>query len=119
LAEQYLIRAESRVHGASGGIIGAIDDLNVIRMRADLPPLSYNLSQSEVVQAILQERRIEFFAEFGHRWLDLKRTDNVDSVMQVITPLKGGGQWKSFQQYYPIPYSELLRDPKLKQTPGY
>ncbi len=35
-----------------------------------LPTIS---TQTQVMAAIEQERRIEFFAEWGHRWFDLKR----------------------------------------------
>ena len=64
--------------------------------------------------------RIELFAEWGHRWLDLKRTGKIDDVMTAATPLKnGGGQWHSYQQYYPIPLTELQLNPNLVQNPGY
>jgi len=120
LAEQYLIRAEAAANGAGGGMSAAIDDLNTIRARAGLPALSSTLTQPEVLAAVAQERRIELFAEWGHRWLDLKRTGQIDAVMTIATPLKGGGTtWESFQQWYPIPLSDISRDPNLKQNPQY
>jgi hypothetical protein len=118
LAEQYLIRAEAEAN--LGDLTDALGDVNTIRSRAGLSNLPSSLNQSQVLAAIMQERRIEFFAEWGHRWLDLKRTNEVDSVMAVVTPQKnGGGQWKSNQQLYPIPFSEIQSDPKLVQNPGY
>lgn len=119
LAEQYLIRAEARVM-QNTNLNGAISDLNAIRERAHLPDLPATLSQSQINSAVMQERRIELFAEWGHRWFDLKRTRTVDSVMTIATPLKGGGStWQTFQQLYPIPFSQLQKSPNLTQNPGY
>jgi starch-binding outer membrane protein, SusD/RagB family len=120
LGEQYLIRAEAEANGAGGGTAAAIADLNVIRNRANLPPLPGTLTGTALFNAVAQERRIELFAEWGNRWLDLKRTGAVDSVMAKVTPLKSGGQpWNTEHQLYPIPGTELLNDPNLIQNPGY
>jgi len=115
LAEQYLIRAEAMAQ--QNKIPEAAADLNVIRSRAGLPNTTA-ATQSAMLAAILQERKAELFTEWGHRWLDLKRTNTVDSVMSVVAPQKGG-TWQSIQKYYPIPQSELNADPNLVQTPGY
>lgn len=112
LAEQYLIRAEARVH--QNKLEDAILDINVIRARANLPALPATLSQTEVLTAIARERRIELFAEFGHRWFDLKRTGQADAVLAPVKP-----QWKPTAVLYPIPFSELQTDPNLTQNPGY
>jgi hypothetical protein len=119
LAEQYLIRAEARARQGNN-LNGAIDDINHIRIRAGLPPLSYGLSPDQILAAVAQERRIELFAEWGHRWFDLKRTGKIDAVMSITTPQKiGGGAWNSYQQLYPIPLNELKSNPNLRQNPGY
>jgi hypothetical protein len=112
LAEQYLIRAEARAN--QNKLPDAISDLNVIRARAGLPNLSSALSQSQVLSAVARERRIELFAEWGHRWLDLKRTGQADAV---LAPIKS--QWQPTAKLYPIPQSELIADPNLRQNPGY
>jgi hypothetical protein len=116
LSEQYLIRAEARAH--QNLISDAISDLNAVRIRAGLTGTSAT-NQADLINAIVQERRVEFFAEWGHRWLDLKRTGIIDSVMSIITPLKGGGSWKSYQQLYPIPQTEILNGIHLVQNNGY
>ena len=119
LAEQYLIRSEARAEQGND-LSGAISDLNVIRKRAGLPDLPASLTPAQILTAVAQERRIEFFAEWGHRWLDLKRTGQIDAVMSIITPQKnGGGVWNSYQQLYPIPFGELSLDPNLTQNTGY
>ncbi len=112
LAELYLIRAEAGAE--EGDLTGAVSDVNAIRTRAGLPPLSPNLSKEELLDHIRQENRIEFCFEWGHRWLDLKRTGTADAV---LAPLKSG--WKSSDTLYPIPYSQLLLNPNLTQNAGY
>ena len=119
LAEQYLIRAESRVE--QGNIKGAADDLNVLRNRARdrsvtdaLPEIPYSLSSSEMITAVEQENRIEFFCEWGHRWFDLIRHNEADKVLK---PLKPG--WQLTDILYPIPLDEILVNTALNQNPGY
>lgn len=117
LAEQYLIRAEARAQ--LGNINGAKADLNIIRARAGLTGTTAN-DQTSLLAAILNERQLELFSEWGHRWFDLKRTGNIDPVMSVVTPLKSnGGAWKSFQQWFPLPFDDIQRDPNLIQNAGY
>jgi len=116
LAEQYLIRAEARAQ--QGNIQGSQDDLNTIRARAGLPNTLAN-DQSTLLTAISHERQVELFTEWGHRWLDLKRTGAVNSVMSVVTPQKGGSSWSSNWALLPIPLSELTINPNLVQNPGY
>jgi hypothetical protein len=113
LGEQYLIRAEAEAKIGSGN---ALADMNLIRNRAGLP--NYSVGGTGLLQAIMHERQIELFSEFGHRWLDLKRIGAVDSVMVKISPQKGSA-WNSYQQLYPIPLSDIERDQKLVQNPGY
>lgn len=112
LAEQYLIRAEARAQ-LGRNLIGAANDLDSIRVRAGLPPTTAS-SQSDLLIAIQHERQTEFFAEWGHRWLDLKRTGQAN---YVLGPIKSG--WDHHDQLYPIPQSEMLLDPVLTQNSGY
>jgi len=118
LAEQYLIRAEAKAQQQD--VSGATDDLNIIRSRAGLPAYAGATDQASVLSAIMHERQIELFAEWGHRWYDLKRTGEIDAVMSVVTPQKvGGSSWNTNQQLFPIPLNELGTDPNLTQNPGY
>ncbi|MFI5163248.1 MAG: RagB/SusD family nutrient uptake outer membrane protein [Sphingobacteriales bacterium] len=115
LGEQYLIRAEARAHQNNAS--GAQADLNIIRARAGLGNTPAN-DQTSLLAAILHERQVELFTEWGHRWLDLKRTGNIDQVMSIVAPAKGA-TWNSNWQWYPIPAYDLVHDPNLKQNPGY
>lgn len=115
LAEQYLIRAEAEAR--MGDLGPAAADLNVIRNRANLSN-SIAASESDLVNAILHERQVELFTEWGCRWFDLRRTGEINSVMSVITPLKGGS-WSANDTLYPIPLGDITVDPKLSQNAGY
>jgi len=119
LAELYLIRAEAEANGAGGGLSSAISDLNKIRSRAGLSGYSgVPTDRDAIIKAIIHERRVELFLEWGHRWLDLKRTGTVNAVMKVETGLKGG-TWNANSSLYPIPFNDLLRDRNMTQNPGY
>lgn len=114
-AEQFLIRAEARAQ--QNNLSGAADDINAIRTRASLPKTTA-ATLSDLLVAVTHERQVELFTEWGHRWFDLKRTNQLDAVMSVVTPQKGG-VWASYKQLMPIPPSDIQADPNLKQTPGY
>lgn len=136
LAEQYLIRAEAEAR--LGNIPAAVSDLNTIRTRAraaatpsvpnPLPDLSSSISLQQLYIAIEQERKVELFTEWGHRWLDLKRTPGfsdpsktrADEVMPSVCAAKGG-IWNSNWKLLPIPREQLQRDPNMThaQNPGY
>jgi hypothetical protein len=117
LGEQYLVRAEARAQ--LNNIGGAQSDLNVIRTRVGLGNTIAN-DKNSLLAAVLHERQVELFTEWGHRWLDLKRTGNIDRVMTVVTPLKANGApWRNYQQWYPLPTEDLQKAPNLVQNPGY
>lgn len=108
LAELYLIRAEARIRKASPDMVGAISDLNLIRSRAGLPA-SLAVTTNEILNAILQERRIELAHE-GHRFFDLRRY-NAISVLGITEP---------FRALWPIPQREnQTSGDVVKQNPGY
>ncbi|WP_442590260.1 RagB/SusD family nutrient uptake outer membrane protein [Pedobacter sp. AW31-3R] len=134
LAEQYLIRAEARAK--LGKIAAAAEDLNVLRTRAraaettalpnPLPPISGSLSPADILTAVMKERQLELFTEWGHRWLDLRRAGTIDAVMTIVTPLKvistsTPNNWNNAYSLYPIPQAEIDRSPLLNghQNPGY
>ncbi|NLR67739.1 RagB/SusD family nutrient uptake outer membrane protein [Chitinophaga varians] len=117
LAEQYLIRAEAAANGGPGGLASAIADLNVVRSRAGLPALSNSLSKEQVLAAVAKERQTELFAEWGHRWFDLKRTGKAHDV---LTALSLKQPWAGdYQLVYPIPPTEITVNHFLIQNPGY
>lgn len=119
LAEQYLIRAEARA--MQGRYTPALQDINVIRKRAGIAPLTSmntDITRNGIMQAILKERQREFFAELGHRWFDLKRTGSCDSVMSRIAAIKKSS-WKQEMKFWPIPAAEILLNSNLQPSKGY
>lgn len=117
LGEQYLIRAEARAHlGKITGLNSAESDINFIRNRAGIGNTTAT-NETTMLAALEQERRFELFTEWGHRWLDLKRTNRADAV---FGPLKGAN-WQTTDQLWPIPQEQILNDPAMAnhQNPGY
>lgn len=112
LAEQILIRAEALA--VTGNLSAAIDDLNTIRERAQLPAASIT-NTDEFNTALMRERRSEFFAEWGHRWLDLKRKNMLDDVMLTVKPTT----WASTDALFPIPQIQINNNASFGQNPGY
>jgi starch-binding outer membrane protein, SusD/RagB family len=113
LAELYLIRAEANAQLSNSGL--ALADVNAIRSRAGLPAATAG-SLIELMTLIGKERKAELFTEMGDRWLDLKRTGTVSGTLQQ---LKGSNWTSGTDELYPIPQSEVLRDPLLTQNAGY
>jgi hypothetical protein len=122
LAEQYLIRAEARI--MQNNLTGAANDINKIRTRAGLASLTGISSQRTAMIALEQERRIELFAEWGHRWFDLKRFEThtlsgsflnrADEVLDILKPA-----WETTALLWPIPAKEVKLNPALTQNKGY
>ena len=113
LAELYLVRAEARAQ--QNNLSGAKADLDVVRTRAGLPGVSSSLTQAQMLLAIEQERKVELFGEWGHRWLDLKRTNRADAVIGGQKP----ASWQPTDVLYPIPQQQRDVNKNLTQNAGY
>ncbi|MNE85035.1 SusD family protein [compost metagenome] len=76
-----------------------------------------------MLAAIEQERKVELFGEYMHRWFDLKRTagfadpskTRADEVLSVLK----GAFWQSTDALFPIPSGEIIKNTSLIQNPGY
>ncbi|MBW8686797.1 RagB/SusD family nutrient uptake outer membrane protein [Chitinophaga rhizophila] len=115
LSEMYLLRAEAKV--ALGQLADAMTDLDLIRGRAGLPLIkehSPSISAEELKEKILHERRIELYAECGHRWYDLKRTGKVNQTMSAVKT-----KWQSTDTLWPVPATQIFLNPVLTQNEGY
>lgn len=114
VSEQYLIRAEARAkQGKITGPNSAETDINIIRTRAGLDPTTA-ANQSDMLLAIENERKHELFGEWGHRWLDLKRTNRASDILSPIKP-----NWQAYKELFPIPEPQLINNPNIIQNPGY
>lgn len=118
LADVYLIAAEAEAQ-LNGPTVIAYEFIKVVRDRAGLPDLTAGLNQQQFIDAVIQERSWEFFAE-GDRWYDLTRTDlfltliplAVNDVYPTRSPLPK-------HRYFPIPQNELDANPELQQNPDW
>lgn len=115
ISEQYLIRAEANLKLTDTA--SCKKDINTVRARAGLNDILTN-DVTSLQKAIMQERRVELFTEWGNRWFDLKRSGTIDSVMTIETKNKGG-TWVSTSSLYPIPLTEIQKNNNLKQNEGY
>lgn len=118
LAEMYLVRAEARAELKL--LSDAIADIDMIRLRAGISPLAQAnpaIQKEALLDTIMKERYLELFTEWGHRWLDLKRTGRADAELK---PLKGDN-WQPTDVLFPIPKLQMELSPafKGKQNPGY
>lgn len=113
LAEQYLVRAEARIQQNKLDL--GRQDLDSIRHRAGLDPLPVSLGKSALLLAVEQERKVELFCEWGHRWFDLKRTQRATAV---LGPIKGVN-WQPDDTLYPISSEARSRNINLSQNHGY
>jgi hypothetical protein len=112
IAEQYFIRAAARCR--QHNIAGAVADLNIIRHNAGLADLPAGMDEETCLLTIEKERRTEMFTEWGDRWLSLKHTGRINTILSAQ---KTG--WDSTKALYPIPQQERNRNPRLTQNKGY
>jgi starch-binding outer membrane protein, SusD/RagB family len=129
-ADVLLMKAEAL--SQLGRFQEALVIINMIRARADVPPLSLPDSESAYEDAILKERAHEFAYE-GKRWFDLLRmgrrnnyarknvlinilVSNVPSTQKRILSMKLNNPmgW-----YLPIFEGEIERNKSLVQNPYY
>ena len=111
LGEQYLIHAEAAAE--LGNLGTALSDLNTVRARAGLGA-STAATQADLLTAIMHERQVELFTEWGNRWFDLNRTGTAGTVLNAE---KGGFQ--PYMALYPVPFSQIQVNILLSQNPGY
>lgn len=130
-ADAYLMAAEAILRGGGGSRTQALDYVNEIRMRAYMSDkyavpgvssaVSGRITDSQLtLDFILAERQRELASECQRR-TDLIRFgkfskgNNWDWKGEVF----GGQDVSDHLQLFPIPESELMNNPTLKQNPGY
>lgn len=99
-AELLLIRAEANINSSTPNFAAAVNDLNIIRDEAGLPPYTGPLTQGALNDEMLKQRRYELFFE-GHRWIDMRRFDR---LAELPLDREGDNVWVSF----PLPESENI-----------
>ena len=110
-ADVLLMAAEAANEaGGATNQQNAVTWTNLVRSRAGLPDVTFT-SQSQMRDAIKQERRIEFAMEF-ERFFDLVRWNDAVTVL-------GPMGYQNKHRYYPIPTSALNANPALIQNPEW
>ncbi len=126
-ADVLLMLAEAlNETGATGQAVGFI---NQVRERALIAPLDGGISQSDLRQAIIDERIMELTGE-GHRFLDLVRWEIAGDILGPGSTVANGNHPKFLagpaavfttgqDELIWIPVSELQANPNLTQNQGY
>ena len=144
-AEVLLMQAEAEARLNAGISQRAIDLLNTVRNRSIPSPATNQYvavnfaNQTELIRAILLERRIEFLLE-GKRWGDIHRlsqdpafTTNGIPAKAIngasgaaiygcgtpYTPGQVGFAYSDYRFLWPIPNDEIIQNPIITQNPGY
>ena len=134
LAEFYLDYAEA-VYNATGSAndptfgMTANDAINVLRNRADIQMPKFTEDGAEWVTRYERERLVELAFE-NHRFWDVRRWKKGAQYFASIQAAKITSegqftrstitrQWNDKFNFYPIPQSELIKNPNLTQNPGW
>lgn len=120
-ADILLIYAEANNELGNSDL--AHEYINLVRKRARFDGTDYvnavpdyeGLSQDQMRQAILEERKLEFVAE-GQRWFDLARMQQLEEKVPEAKP----GVTPTAKHYrFPIPQREIDLNPNISQNDGY
>ena len=119
-----LVLLKAEAYNYTGQLNNAIQEVNRIRNRVNLPNLTQEQSSNqEVMKAtILNERRLELAYE-AHRFDDLVRNNVVIETMNNLEEidLRSGNEvnynMTENKKLLPIPQQELDRNPQLAQNP--
>lgn len=118
---------------AAGMGMTALQAVNQVRVRAGMPEFPAGMSQSAFAEKLRNERRVELAFE-DHRFWDVRRwmigdaTTEIHGVRITQNPY-GGFAYQQFRleervfedrmNLYPIPQSEIYKNPALEQNTGW
>lgn len=139
LAEFYLDYAEA-LNESDPGNADILTYINKVRERAGIPGLT-SMSQTEMRQAIIRERRVEFNCEgirlhdlrrwklaeqylgnkmYGMNFLGTKKSDDVNDPLAYYKRSFSVQRTFNKRQYiWPVPQAQMDINPNLVQMPGY
>jgi hypothetical protein len=139
---EVLLNAAEATNEYYGATTEVYDWLKLIRTRAGIQPgvnnlygLKAGMTKEEMREAIRHERRVELAFE-EHRYWDIRRwkiapqTENAETHGMEITRAANGTfsyrivpvrkhVFTEAMYFWPIPQSEIVKSPALKQNPGY
>ncbi|MBR6494518.1 MAG: RagB/SusD family nutrient uptake outer membrane protein [Prevotella sp.] len=102
-ADAILMNAEANLR--LGNQSEALKKVNQIRKRAQMPDFT-----SVTIDDILDERRMEFCAEWGDRYDDILRTGQAPALL-------GPKGWDESKRYLPLPFSQISNYKQLLEEP--
>lgn len=113
-AETQLIKAEALYR--LGKTAEAKDALDFFKTGRYLD-IENSYTESDLLNEILKERKLEFYHEQDAWWLDMKRTETrmeriVNGTLYVLEP-------DDYRYCFPIPQSEMEKNKKMLQNPGW
>lgn len=113
--------------------MSAVDAVNKIRLRADvqMPVFPQDMPNDDFVEKYRRERMVELAFE-GHRFWDIRRWKDGESqkTMVEMQITKNGDSysynrvtksryWDNKMYLFPVPDSEIRKNPNLSQNPGW
>jgi hypothetical protein len=111
--EARLIIAEAQL--AAGDVSGAVTTLNTLRQGVGLGPYTGPVTQQDVTNFLIDERRRWFFLE-GHRLFDVRRF-NITLLPPPGAPFRNGGVYGT-TTCLPLPDTERQNNPNLGAPAG-
>lgn len=101
--ELILLRAEANI--GLGNLGPAVDDLNYIRTRSGRLAARTDITPANALDELLKQKRYSLMFEGGHRWIDLRRYNRLDTLPRELDP--------SYEPHarFPIPATEVNNRP--------
>src|SRR5690606_31719839 len=109
--EVYLNRAEAYAR-TPGMAVQAMEDVNRIRVRAGLSPVS-GLAEDNLIDEVLKQRKLELAFE-GHSFFDYKRLG-----LDIVKPNGNVFRFSDYRVLARIPWREFNSNKNLQQNRGY
>ncbi len=113
--------------------MSAAEAINKVRARSSMPNLPSTLSNDEFWERYKNERMVELAFE-GHRFYDVRRWKEADKYFKSITQMhitkndddtytyqrqEVSREWNDKMYLFPLPQSEIIKNPNLEQNPGW
>jgi len=117
----------------AGNTLSAVDAVNMLRARAEMPEFPAGMSQSDFREKLRNERRVELAFE-DHRFWDIRRWKIGETTTEIMGVIIGTNPFGNFayqkilvqerifedrMNLYPIPQTELYLNSNLIQNPGW
>jgi len=115
MSEVYLIYAEAKARANSGVDTDALDTMNEIRLRANMP-IKTPATKADLLEAIRIEKILEFGCEWNQPWYDMIRAHyNGEFDILNIKPTLTS----EHRLILPMPQAAMAANVSILQNPGY